>query len=105
VSASGTLRHGVVEYRWRLQCALVITRRVVSLLGTIVVSVAGVARVFASIYILKMGLRKIVKAVTSRASSWANLGCCLAWGCWVVSRSRQGVGDGQLSLCSVALCW
>ena len=38
-----------------------ITRRAVVLLGTVVVSVACLTKVFASIYTLKMDLRKIVE--------------------------------------------
>ena len=44
-----------------------ITRRAVVLLGTMVVSVACLTRVFASIYTLKMGLRKIAEAASSGA--------------------------------------
>lgn len=44
-----------------------ITRRAVALLGTVVVSVACLTRVFASIYTLKMGLRKIAEATSSGA--------------------------------------
>lgn len=43
------------------------------LLGTVVVSVAGVARVYASIYTLKMGQRKIEEAATYGASVLAQL--------------------------------
>ena len=42
-----------------------ITRRAVVLLDTVVVSVACLTRVFASIYMLKMGLRKIAEAASS----------------------------------------
>jgi hypothetical protein len=52
---------------------LVIARKVVVLLGTAMVSVAGVVRVFASIYTLKIGLRKIAKAATSGASTLAQI--------------------------------
>ena len=48
-----------------------ITRRAVALLGTVVVSVACLARVFASIYTLKMGLRKIAEAASSGAGMLA----------------------------------
>lgn len=65
------------------------------LLGTMVVSVAGLARVLASIYTLEMGRRKIAEAAISRA------GACGAapWMCWdrsgqVVYRSGRGAGGG-----------
>ena len=72
-----------------------IARRVVVLLGTMVVSVASLARVFASIYNLEIGRRKIAEAVTSRAGA-----CGVApWICWdrsgqVVYRSGRGADGG-----------
>jgi hypothetical protein len=39
--------------------------------GNIVVLVAGMARVFSSVYILKMGLRKVAETVTSGTSVMA----------------------------------
>jgi hypothetical protein len=48
-----------------------IARREVVLLGIVVVLVAGLANVFASICILNMGLRKVAEAATSRVSVMA----------------------------------
>jgi hypothetical protein len=55
VFAGGTWLHGVAVYQRRLRRALELARKEVVLLDTVVVSVAGVARVCASIYTLKMG--------------------------------------------------
>jgi hypothetical protein len=50
-----------------------ITRKAGVLLGTAVVSVAGVAKVFAPIYIVKNGLWKLSEAATCGVSEMAQL--------------------------------
>jgi hypothetical protein len=50
-----------------------ITRRAGVLLGTAVVSVAGVAKVFAPVYIVKNGLWKLSEAFTCGVSEMAQL--------------------------------
>lgn len=62
--------------------ALTIVRRAVVLSDTVVVPTAGLARVFASIYTLKMGQRKMVEATSGACAQGA------------ISGVSQGADDG-----------
>jgi hypothetical protein len=108
VSAGDTRRHGVAVYRRWTRHASVIARRVVLLLRTAMVSVAGVASLCNDLH-SEDGSTKDSEGGDIQSGRigvaswicWADLGCWLAWGGWVVSRSSAC--DGLLSSCSVVL--